>query len=460
MAHKNQYAISLMLMLPFLGFGIYQYKKGWKWASIIAFVLVLIMIVLLQTRSVWAGILLSVIAAVFIISLIPSKFGISVKTRNIVAITTLVVLIAGGTYIDIAGKKNPWSFIGKIRSIANPDAGNNVFRLKIWGLTTKMIADHPITGVGAGNWKIHSAEYYNQYDYNFEKDQLNWLRPHNDYLWVFAEKGIFGFLFFISIFAFAIVYILKIIFSDTGPEKRTLAMFLLSGLICYLTVSFFTFPLERINQQAYLALILASVVTLFHNTRDKKKPIGNKNLILYPALIILAMTVVYSYAMLDLEFKVRKTRNAMMQSNWRVMLREAQTLSTTFRTLDLEATPIKSYEAEAYSKLGQIKKARVAYTEALEAHPTKINMMNNLGKVYYELGDYEKAKELFLEALAILPEYKEALINLSTTYYKMGKYGKTLRTLKTIPPDERNETIKRNIKAVKRKLKERKKEKG
>ena len=456
MSHKNQYAISLMLMLPFVGYGIYQNKKGWKWASIVAFILLMVMIVLLKTRSAWAGILLSTIAVVFLISLFPKRFGISVKTRNIIAGATIVVLVSGGTYIDIAGKKNPWSFVGKLRSVANPEAGNNVFRLKIWGLTTKMIADHPLTGVGAGNWKIHSADYYNQYDYNFEKNQLNWLRPHNDYLWVFAEKGIIGFLLFLSIFGFAIVYILKILFSDVRPEQKVLTLFLLSGLICYLTVSFFTFPLERINQQAYLALLLASVLTLFHTTRDKKKPIPNKNFILYPALVILAMTVVYSYAMLDLEFKVRKTRNAMMQSNWRVMLREAQTLSTTFRTLDTEATPIKSYEAQAYSNLGQTKKSRDAYIESLKAHPTKINMMNNLGKVYYELGNYKKAKKLFLEALNILPEYKEALINLSTTYYKMGKYRKTLKTLTKIPPAERDETINRNIKAVRRVLEEKK----
>ncbi len=454
MAHKNQYAISLMLMLPFLGFGAYQYKKGWRWASIVAFILLMVMIVLLQTRSAWAGILLSAMAVVFLISLFPKRFGISVKTRNIVATATIVVLVAGGTFIDIAGKKDPWSFVGKLRSIANPEAGNNVFRLKIWGLTTKMIADHPLTGVGAGNWKIHSADYYNQYDYNFEKDQLNWLRPHNDYLWVFAEKGIIGFLLYLSVFGFAIVYILKFLFSDVRPEQKTLALFLLSGLICYLTVSFFTFPLERINQQTYLALILASVVTLYRSTIENKKPINNKKFILYPALIILAMTVVYGYAMLDLEFKVRKTRNAMMQSNWKVMLREARTLSTTFRTLDTEATPIKSYEAQAYSNLGQTKKSRDSYIEALKAHPTKINMMNNLGKVYYELGDYEKAKGLFINALKILPEYQESLINLSTTYYKMGEYQKTLETLKRIPPDKRDETIKRNLKAIKRVLEE------
>jgi tetratricopeptide (TPR) repeat protein len=160
------------------------------------------------------------------------------------------------------------------------------------------------------------------------------------------------------------------------------------------------------------------------------------------------MSTIYGYSMIDLEIKVRATRNAMGSSNWQVMLRDAQAIPSTFRNLDPEATPIKSYEAQAYSNLGQTQKSRDAYIEALKAHPTKINMMNNLGKAYYELGDYEMAKKLFLEALVILPNYQESLINLSTTYYKMGEYKKTLETLKKIPENKRDETIKRNIKAV------------
>ncbi len=222
------------------------------------------MVILLKTRSVWVRIFLLSIAAIILISLFLKKFGVSVKARNIISLTAIIVVVAGGTLINLAGKKGPWSFFGKLRSIANPEPGNNAFRLKIWILTTDMIVDHPITVVRAGNWKLHSPKYYNKFGYNFKKNQLNWVRPHNDYLGVFAEKGIFGFLLFLAIFGFAIAYMLKLFFSNVRLEQKILSLVLLSGLICYLTVSFFTFPLERISQQAYLAFILASVVTLYH----------------------------------------------------------------------------------------------------------------------------------------------------------------------------------------------------
>jgi len=321
-----------------------------------------------------------------------------------------------------------------------------------------MIADHPLKGVGAGNWKLHSAEYYNKYDFDFEKDQLNWLRPHNDYLWVFAEKGIFGFLLFISLFALIFYYIYKILFTDTLREHRIFTLFIFTGLIGYLTVSFFSFPLERINQQIYLALFFSSTIVLHHSGRKTKKPVYFQKAVLYPALAIIAFTVVYSYSMLDMEYKVRQASNALMSNNWKALLHYSQTIPTTFRTLDSEATPLVSYQAQAYSNLGQKAKARDLYEQALVAHPTKINIMNNLGKVYYELGEYPKARDMFLQALVILPNYKEALINLSTTYYKMGKYGKTLNTLKRIPPDQRDETIEKNLKAIKKLISKRKAE--
>ncbi len=90
------------------------------------------------------------------------------------------------------------------------------------------------------------------------------------------------------------------------------------------------------------------------------------------------MAVIYCYVMIDLEFKVRKPRNVMVQSNWREMLNEAQNLPTTIRTLDPEATPSKSYETRAYQKLEQTEQSRDAYIKSFEARPTKSNMMNNL----------------------------------------------------------------------------------
>jgi tetratricopeptide (TPR) repeat protein len=189
-----------------------------------------------------------------------------------------------------------------------------------------------------------------------------------------------------------------------------------------------------------------------------KKPVKNRKAILYPTMILLAMVTFYGYSMIVFEAQVRKTRNAMGSERWNLMLQYAKAIPTTFRTLDAEAVPVKSYEGQAYSKLKRLKESRDAYLEALKAHPTKISVMNNLGKVYYEMGDYKAAKKMFLTALEILPDYKESLINLSTTYYKTGQYNKTLKTLQRIPPEKRDKTVKKNLRVIKRIIRKQKRE--
>jgi len=55
--------------------------------------------------------------------------------------------------------------------------------------TIEMVKDNPVIGVGAGNWMINYPVYYAQYQ---GLEFKNWRRPHNDYIWILAEKGFLG----------------------------------------------------------------------------------------------------------------------------------------------------------------------------------------------------------------------------------------------------------------------------
>jgi len=421
-----------------------------KFLFIIITLLLLIMIFLLSTRSVWVGITIASTSMVFMLGAFGNRLNISKRNRVMISVVALVFLIGGLTIINIGGKNNPYSTLGRLKNIASPHAGNNSFRLKIWEITTKMINDHPITGVGAGNWKINSPYYYKGYD--FEKKQLNWLRPHNDYLWVFAEKGVFGILIFISIFGFTLFYLLRIIFSDSQIGLKVFSLFLVSGIICYLVVSFFTFPLERINQQVYVAMILASTITIHYQKREKRQLILNKYLFLVPAALVLLFSIAYSYSVVKQEFMVREARIAQFRNDWNGMLRISEKIPSKFRTLDAEAMPVAWYKGLANANLNQTAKACDAYELALKAHPTKIMVMNNLGRTYFQMKEYEKARGYFLNALDILPNYFEALVNISSTYYQLGEYQNAVDAIEKIPPYKRNEPIKKNLRAFRRKL--------
>lgn len=452
MAHKNQYAISLMLMLPFLGYGVYKKTGLLKWVFVLLSALILVYIAVLQTRSVWVGITLAVFAGCILLILFAQRFNINKGIRLGLGISLLAMVISLGSVIYFSKTTDKNSIIHKIKNITNPSDGNNRHRVKIWELTGKMIMDRPLEGVGAGNWKIVSHNYFP--GYNFSKEQLNWLRPHNDFLWVLSEKGIFGFLAFIGIFVSVFIYFLKIIKSDIATEKKVFALLLVSGLIAYLAVSMFTFPLERMNHQIYLALIIAVFSVLYHEIYGNKNRVAKIRAMSVPALLILGFSAYYAITVLDMETKVKQARTLHKAEKWEALNKLAAQIPATFKTIDAEAMPIAWYSGLSYANLGKIKEANAAYLEAYRQNPSRTSVLNNLGRTYFQLEDYENAKIYFEKALVILPDYFEALVNLSSTYIQLGDYQNALNCLNKIPQDKINEPLSRNINFVRRKLKE------
>lgn len=448
MAHKNQYSINLMLMLPMLLYGLIVFEsKLWQRLSLLATIGVLSMIIILQTRSVWIALIVGTLILIIFSSVFYKKMNLSLKSRNLILIATVTtLLLIMGTIIFVPAR-NEFSKLAQLKSIANPEAGNNKFRLKIWKVTAEMIADHPITGVGAGNWKLHSANYYAGHD--LKREQLNWIRPHNDVLWVFSEKGFFGIIFYAGIFLLSCYYLIAAFFRSEDRTTRLLSLFLIGGLISYFITSQFSFPLERINQQIYLHFYIAAAIVLFHKTKETvlRKTNSNITLLLIAALLFPA---IYSGAVLQSDKWLARARIALKTEAWRTLLHDINQAETWARNLDPEATPLDWYKGLAWSGVNKPENALQAYFKAHAAHPNKITVLHNIGIICSRLDDDENAILYFNKALDILPDYRESLEALASVYVERGEYQQTLKALKRIKPEKRNESIRKNLHAIRR----------
>lgn len=452
MFHKNEYTASLMLLLPMAVFAAVYLKGNWKFAGKLIVFLLFLMIILLKTRSVWIGISLGTSSVLLLMIVFSNSLGIQARTRK----NLLVAFIAAGTAIivlfSIPKPANEQSLFGRLRSVTDPNSNDNIHRLKIWKITANIIKRNPVIGVGAGNWEIKApASFKGKFNHIQE---LNWTRPHNDYLWVCSEKGILGLLLYLAFFFFIVYNLLSAIRLSSILEHKAFSLLLLGGVVAYMVVAFFNQPYERPEHQLMLAIFGAASVVMHHAAKPAKGFMLSKVVVLTTLALLSLFTIVYGISAVSHESHIRKAIDARNAGNWEEMLNQSVLGKNSLTSLDPFAFPAEYYQGMALANLNRHKEAIEALKLARKQSPSNIWIHNQMGQSFYSLGKYNLAQKSVEKVLNVLPNYKEALISLSAIYYQKQRYGKAYQALIKIEGWRNDPQIVANIKVLQEKQKE------
>ena len=424
MAQKNQFSISLFLMLPFTAYGIFILKKYWKALSIYGTLAIFITITIIQTRSVWIATAAFLIFSIIMIgAVLIRKNGITksklIKASVISFSTLCSVLSISFVVLKQTGALETMEY--RISSMFDMKSHDNQGRLHIWESTYNLSKDNIIMGVGAGNWKINIPPYF---PYNTDIKWQNWRRPHNDFLWVLSEKGIIGLMLYSLIFLLVIYYSIVILTNEKDFHKLILTSLITSGIIGYSIIAQLTFPIERINHQVYLMIFMAIIIS-FHYILKKKKKYLYPNIFLkiHPYLIIIiTSTLFYSSIYLNSELNMNKLFIYGNAGKWKEVITHTEKAFSKFTTIDAFSHPIYLYSGEAYIKLNKPKKAKIDLIKALQYSPTNIPTLNDLGIVSSQLNDSAKAIHYLNTAIEIYPKYEVSLFNKAEVYLRFKDY--------------------------------------
>jgi hypothetical protein len=92
-------------------------------------------------------------------------------------------------------------YLDSLAGVANYKEGSGRGRLIQYGNTLEMAMDHPILGVGPGNWPVHYPKYMSPGDPSFDADDViptnPW--PSSDWMAMLAERGLPGSLLLLSV---------------------------------------------------------------------------------------------------------------------------------------------------------------------------------------------------------------------------------------------------------------------
>lgn len=446
MGNVNLYAGYLLLVWPWCVLG-GAILKGWRRIpSLAAAVFLPAILLVLQSRSSWLGLMAAILVFASVLIVNPCAMGIPNRVRIGVLAGIVCAFLGLAGFVASASEENP--VLRRAKDVFSEDIRiSDGGRLMVWRGTMAMIADHFPFGVGAGNFplRLHGSRAGGEID--FTRVEREWNQPHNDFLWIFAEKGVLGFVAFLAILAFGLRSGLRAVNRPTDPAEAWTATAALAGLAAYLVDSFFSFPLDRVNHQTALAVLFAVLAASrpMGSPPHSGAPIRTSRIEfkiwIGIASAILAAGLWVSFVSWNQERQVALARKAMERKNWTAMLLHSRKAWTPVRTLDSHMVPVSFLQGFALMKMGRTESAIERFRQALRENPDRHYILNNLAILFWERGDLEEAIALHQRTIALYPERPESRHNLALCLMEKGAHGEAVDVLRQIPESQRTARI-------------------
>jgi len=374
------------------------------------------MLLLLQTRTIYIALAVSGLA--FLMGYQKITSFISAKKAIILAsVLAIVIGLIWARYYFYDDDFWVYFLNFDIRNYVGTASAQS--RLKMWEKTTLLIQERPFTGVGAGNWKILFPKNGVTELFHETKD-IFYQRPHNDFLWVFSEAGLVGFLAYIGMFFTAFFIGIKSFINGVKDSQLNI-LILLCGLLGYLIIANLSFPLERIEHQIWLMLLFA--VLFFYTKTDGQYsfqlPLKIKgSVLLLIALAGLSFNLIVGYHRYHSE-KIMRVIQLHTPSNTEQKRLITQARSPFF-TLNEFGFPLPWYEGIIAKNEGNYPKAHAYFKEAHQLNPYNHRILTDLASINGQLKNYDVAEKYLLQAHYINNNNQVTIFNLAVHYYKLN----------------------------------------
>lgn len=346
----------------------------------------------------------------------------------------------------ILGMFNSEGFVGIDIFLQQIDRGSGVLtnefdistrergtRMDMWANSTAMIKDHPILGVGMGNWMVYYPYYQTAVSIDYEMSEaIQHINAHNDYVEIFSDLGIIGFLLLLGIFVVATFSALSNFYKNRENSNRYLLLGVLLAAVGISINAIGSFPFKQpapiLMTCVYLAII-ANEYTRWKNTqvvKIKAQPFA----VIFSFLFLFISTGVFAlhYQWNQSEIHFRLATISSHQQKYLNMLREGKKSH--------EALPLRdrmlNFVGMGYLRTGNPSKAAEYLELVKKSYPHRNNTLQNLGYIYLQLAeqarkakDYNryaqmliKAEENFAHFVKIRPDNPRTRRNLGITLYR------------------------------------------
>jgi len=419
--HKNLLAIILFVLSSFLltSFSVFEGKLP-KWVSVVLFAIALAVIILLKSRAV----LLSVLAAGgcfgIMMLLRPRHCGEERRTHPVTkrcAIPLVISIALVYAFLTLglrwfANRSVPRSSEKSEIETKMLSTSSLVERCLIWEKTYQIVDKHPLTGCGIGNWQIHFPDAGLEGLYRADIWNVNFTKPHNEYLGALSETGYLGLLLYVAFLTSLIVLAFFVLRTTPSRSDFLYGALVLSIFVGSCVNALFDFPDSRIEHILWSGIHMAILLHIITNGRQKTLGRGWS----YSLLMMSILLVVVGGFRLKGELNTFRMQLALRTNDWKAVERYCHQAQSVLYTLDPVGLPLHWYQGKAEKAMGNPQSLN-SFRKAHHYAPYCKENLNDLGLVeYYTAHNLSEAESCLKEAIRISPNYLYPYLNLAYIY--------------------------------------------
>jgi tetratricopeptide (TPR) repeat protein len=359
-------------------------------------------------------------AVLFAIGIFSSSLFLLNKTnlhkKHFIGFLAGAVLLSGSGYAIMKYTNRYDAFIGEINKTLNFTSSS---RYKLYNSSLQLITDHPVFGVGPGNWKIDVWQY-GLYIGTLGKSFAQ--RPHNDFFWVFSEGG------FIAGIAYVLLFLILLkdsyyLHKNRKEEDGILYSLLFSGFLGFGFISLVDFPMERFSHNIIFFTLASFIIA-------RKIKVTRTKITTWFKFLILAVSCFCVYvASIRYQGEIHAANAIHYKSkgNWNYVIKAIEKgYNPIYYEMDNTSTPLLWYRGIAYFSQKKYDLALKDFKDAYKVNPYHVHVLNNLATSYQMKGDSEKAKKYYRAVFKVNPTFKETRVNLAAILYNEKKYIEAL----------------------------------
>jgi O-antigen ligase len=402
------------------------------------------------TRAAAFGVLFAA-GAWFLLFLRGELKGRDIFRRNWVwlAVLAVALILATITY----NTDNPLNPRGGRSMTADRLKSGSSERLRLWRFTLMMIRDHPLSGVGIGNFGRLSAEYHGRYTRGYPEHgepnrYVNYRTAHNEYMHVWAETGVFGALALLWFLLALLASGLKSVKRSAGkPSVGLLLVGIISGGVAYSVQMFFDFPLHVVENVVLFLTMAALLLAIpqIHGIDEPWRRVGYRLWrVISPekASIRRSLQMVVALLLVSLTFFITQRFRADM--HLQKARKAAEVHPETSYAECQKAASLWPYDRSIYEELGiacirlrMYDEALAAFSAAEQNRPSAA-IAGNKGYVYYRQGKLKEAEEEYKRSIFYLPNSVKVHFALGLLYLDQGMKEKSAQEFRTAQRYKKN----------------------